>query len=99
MIEVGQHALTSTPCPNFGILELRKKTEFVDAVGMLRKKLNYHSISETIQNLTVHSQLLQNYFSCAKIKMLNNLTGKCPKFGQGVQKLGHATLFSWQQRL
>ena len=42
-----------TPCPKFGILELRTNTEFLAAVGMLRKKKYYHhSKVEVISKLT-----------------------------------------------
>ena len=42
--------------------EIDKSSEFVAAVGMLRKNLNHHSKAETISKLTVHLQFSQNYF-------------------------------------
>ena len=47
------------------------------------KIVNHHLKAETILKLTFHSQLLQNYFSHAKIYIL-----KMTKLGQGVQSKG-----------
>ena len=55
-----------TPCPIFEILELSTKTEFVDAVGMLRKKLDHQSKAETISKLTDSSftNVAKLFFMC-----------------------------------
>ena len=59
----------------------------IDAVYRHATKIiHHHSKAETISKLTVHSQLLQNHFSTAKI---NNLT---TKLGQGVRSPLHTTL-------
>ena len=92
-------------CPNFGMLDLRTKHRVCTCCRHATKK-NHHAKAEKNLKLTVHSKLLQNYFSCANIKMLR-WTGKCPKFEQGVRslgrvsevqagcpKFGHGTLFS-----
>ena len=50
------------------------------------KKINNQSNAQTISKLTVHSQLLQNYFSPAKLYSVND------EVWPGCPKLGHATL-------
>ena len=60
-------------CSNFDTLPLLSHfrfTHFVGAVGMLRKEINHHLKAETISKRTVHSQLLQNNISPAKIYFL-----------------------------
>ena len=55
---------------------------FVDAVARHAKKiLNNHFKAETISKMTIHSQLLQNYFTPAKI-YISEMT----KFWQGENK-------------
>ena len=37
------------------------QTEFVDAVGILQKRLHNHSKAEAISKMTVHSELSRNF--------------------------------------
>ena len=77
---LSQHGMsTRVACPKFRFLELRTLTKFVATVGMLQKK---HSKAETIDKITVHSQVLQHYFFLSEIMLL---TRKYPNFGRGVQ--------------
>ena len=64
------------PTLNLEIYNCAIKTKFVAAVGMPTKKWNHHSNAETNSKLTVHSQLLQYYFSRTKILtwQVNDLT-------------------------
>ena len=60
----GHHALNSD------LMDGAHNTELVAAVGMLTKKSNCHSKSETISKLTVHFQIFANYFSSEKFMIL-----------------------------
>ena len=60
---------------------------FVDAVSMPRKQLNHHSKAEAISALKVYSDLLQNYFSHAEIKILT--LQKIFETSEGCPSLGH----------
>ena len=72
--------------PNFGILDLH--TEFLHAA--CHEKYDHHAEPETILKLIVNSQLLQNYFSSAKFKLLRQV--KVRSYGM-LSKLGRATLY------
>ena len=64
-------------CPNIGHPEVIPCHNF-DILVLQLIKINHHSKAETISKLTVHSRLLQNYFSPANIL-------KIMKIGQPVK--------------
>ena len=72
------------PCPKLVILGLRT---YCRCCRHVTKIINNNSKDEQILKLTVHLQLLQYYFSPAKIYIFVN-----DEVRAGCSKLGHTTL-------
>ena len=77
---------TRVACPNFDTLVYK----LCRCCRHTTKIINHHSKAETISKLRVHSQLLQNLFSPAKVLCFVNNEDRA-----GCPKLGHTTLISY----
>ena len=80
---IGYCAPTSTPCPDFVILGLLCRCS-----RHATKIVNHHSKAETISKLTVHSQLLQNYFHLKK-----SIFCKCRSYDRVSKVRAHYPIF------